>query len=67
MKGFKRPDDSFKVSGKKGNVNIDTPGFLCFSKIRPYTAELYNTKFSLKNGSQLTNFVDFNVVSSKVL
>lgn len=51
MKGFKRPDDTFKVSGKKGNVNIDSPGFLCFSKIRPYTAELYNTKFSLKNGN----------------
>ena len=33
MKGFKRPDESFKVLAKKGNVTMESSGFLCFNKV----------------------------------
>lgn len=34
MKGFKRPEDNFKIYSKKSTVYFDAPGgFLCFSSV----------------------------------
>lgn len=74
MKGFKRPDDTFKIYSKRGNVMLESSGFLCFGKVqhtlsqgRTYPAEINNTKFSIKNGDQILRFADFSAVSAQVL
>lgn len=52
---------------KRGNVLLESGGFMCFSKGKVYTAELNNTKFSIKNGEQTVRYADFNAVSAEVL
>lgn len=53
MKGFKRPDDTFKVNQKKGNVYFQFGGFLCFGRVN---LGIFRVRKSMKGKSTTPSF-----------
>jgi hypothetical protein len=52
MKGFKRPEDNFKILSKNGEVMLDSSSFFCFSNV---TLELCSLKSIKQNSTTLAS------------